>query len=330
MPKAKARVKRAGPAQARPVAPPQAKPAESGGPGVGTVIAGGLAALLAASPKARGVAKAGLSGLSSLRKQLMLSGWALPKSILGGAGATVERSIETGSTSPLRELFKVQTLKDVGSAYKTGGSIAPTPGTASRIPSPGKLMGAVDEAMQKVLIRSGAPAEEARAALLQAPLPPRIGKALENPVAQHIHPFRRTPLNQWIEGFTKIGDAFTPKDVQQALPIPGISQAKKSKLALALYGGAGAAHGAATADTDVPVSLPFGVAGAARYGLPYGLAAMVGRAAAGGRVPGSGLAASLLPVSEYGVESALSPEANINLVNNPPALRALRRILTGE
>lgn len=332
MPRVRIRVRRQpGQPQAAPAAPPQIPPDETGGPGrsgVGTLIAGGLTGLLALSPRARTVAKTGLGGLSALRKQLMLSGFALPKSVLGGIGATAERAIETGSTKPIRELFKTQTLRDIGTAYKTGGYVAPTPGTASRIPSPGKLMGSVDEAMQKVLIRAGASPEEARSALLQAPLPRRVAEALENPVAQHIQPFRRTPINQFLEGFSKVGEAIRPRGAQA--PLPGLSPAKRTRLALALYGGTGAAHGAATADTDVPVSIPLGVAASARYGLPYGLAAMLGRAAAGGRIPGSGIAPSLLPMSEFGVESALSPEANLRLIDQPPALRALRRILYGE
>ncbi len=267
--------------------------------GGGALLAGGL---LARNPK--GV----LGGLNSLRQQLMLSGYALPKSILGGAGAVVEKSIEGRTLEPLKQLFKMQTLKDIGSAWKSGGMVGPTPGAASKIPSPGKAMGSIDEAMRNVLVRSGSSADEARSALLQAPLEGRHGEVLESGVAKVVHPFRRTPFNAWLEGWDKI------KNAQQ------------NKAALGIYGGAGALHGAATADDDFPTSIPFAIAASARYGLPYGLAAAAARGLAGGR-GGGGIAGNILPVSEYGVTQAVTPSGLVKPFLKPGFVKPLEDLL---
>jgi hypothetical protein len=260
------------------------------------------AGMLARNPKAA------IKGLNSLRLQLMLSGYALPKSILGGVGATVEKGLETKSLEPLRQLFSMQTLRDIGSGWKTGGQVGPTPGAASSIPSPGKAMGAIDQAMRNVLQRAGSSADEAQSALLQAPLEGRLGSVLESPLASVVHPFRRTPFNAWLEGWDKV------KNVRQA---PGT---------MAAYVGAGAAHGAATADDDYPTSIPFAIAGSARYGLPYGLAAAAGRAVAGGK-GGGGIAGNVLPVSEYGVTQAMTPTGIIKPFLKPGFVKPLEDLL---
>ena len=68
--------------------------------------------------------------------------------------------------------------------------------------------------------------------------------------------------------------------------------------------GTGALHGAATDDERYPLTLGLGSAAAARYGLPYTLAAVAGRKLAGARTS-AGIAGSALPVSEYGLSSAI-------------------------
>lgn len=275
-------------------------------PGWGKAALGGVglvgAGLLARNPKSA------LKGLNNLRLQLMLSGYALPKSILGGVGATVEKGLETKSLEPIKQLFKMQTLRDIGGAWKSGGQVGPTPGATSRIPSPGKAMGSIDAAMRNVLQRSGSSADEAQSALLQAPLEGRLGQVLESPLASVVHPFRRTPFNAWLEGWDKI------KNVKQA------------PAAMAAYTGAGATHGALTADDDYPVSIPFGVAASARYGLPYGLAAVAGRALAGGK-GGGGIAGNVLPVSEYGVTQAMTPSGIVKPFLKPGFVKPLEDLL---
>lgn len=260
---------------------------EENGPGLGTAVGvgGALAALLALSPKTRGIAGSVLKGANALRQQLMLSGYALPKSVMGGVGAVGERALETGSLTPIRQLFKMQTLKDVGTAYRNNASIGPTPGVLSSVPNPGKIMGAFDDAFSRVLQRSGASPVEAKSAMLQTPLG-KLGTALESDVARAIHPFRRTPVNAFIEGYEKLKGGH-PKT-------------------LAAYLGAGAVHGAATADDDLPVSIPLAIAASARYGVPYGLGSLVGRGLTGANVTGTGVASSMVPFSEYGTEQATS------------------------
>lgn len=271
-------------------------PAKRKGMSTGEKVAAGVGAagLVGAGILARkpGMARTGLEGLNAIRQQLMLSGHALPKSVLGGVGAAGAMSAETRSLRPLKELFSRATVRDIAKAYKGGGvGGGPVPGgTTLPGPTPGRIMGSVDEGIQSALQRAGATADEAQAALLQTPLTGgrmgQLGRVLESPAMKYLVPFRRTPFNQFIEGGQEI----------LSMQHPGV---------LAGYTGAGAAHGALTEDEQYPVSLPFGVAASGKYGLPYGLGAMAGRALAGGKGAG-GTAASVLPVSEYGFEQALT------------------------
>ena len=292
------------------VTPPE--PTSDKGSGVGTTAAIGagllgIGALAARNPAlARSAGGKALKALNVGRQQLMLSGYALPKSMVGGAGAAVERAVETKSLRPLKEFFSPQTARDAVTAFKTSTRIGPagTP-TSSKYAIPGRAIGAFDTATHNALQRSGASADEATEALLQKPLGPGFA-VLENPVAQYAHPFRRTPFNQWFEGYGKFQRAYEGD--------------KTAQRGLALYGGAGAAHGAATADERFPVSVPFGVAGAARYGVPYGLGALLGRSLAGSKT-GGGIADQINPVGAYGVEQGfLDP---LRPVEKPSFLRWL-------
>jgi hypothetical protein len=281
------------------------------------------AGLLARNPKAAWEGAKSLGrGLGAARQQLMLSGLALPKSVLGNIGATAVESAERGSMKPLRELFSMDTLRDIKNIYKTGGAATAQPGlpglgTAGRTaldtgttipgPMPGRIMGAVDEATRNAMGRAGISPAEAERAVFQAPLPGKLGAALDNPVMKYLIPFRRTPFNQLIEG----GKAFAPETARQG----------------ALLGtslGAGAVHGAATSEERFPMSVGLGAAAAAKYGLPYSIGALGGRLLAGGQ-GGGGLAATAVPIGEYGIESGLA--APLQPFTDPAALRALRRIL---
>lgn len=276
--------------------------------GVGAGILGGIAMLARRNPG--GLSKIA-GGLNALRQQLMLSGFAVPKSLLGNVGAGVERAVEGKGTGALREMFSRQTLDDAISAYKAGSSVGPK-GTTLPGPTPGRVMDALDTASRQALMRGGASADEATNAVLQSPLSENLGKlgdALDSPTARYIHPFRRTPFNQFVEGWKKVKAAHE-----------GDAAARRG---LAIYGTAGAAHGAATADDETPISVPLAIAGSARYGLPYGLAVLAGRTLAGGKTTGSGAAGSILPVSEYGVESAFDPTRPFE---KPAALTALERL----
>jgi hypothetical protein len=292
--------------------------------GVGGLAAGAGALALAA--RAPGRVGSIIRGIDALRKQMMLSGYALPKSVLGNLGAVAETAVERGSMEPIRQLLSRQTLREAGQAWKAGGLSGGIQGVdvvqaknpltrLAAVLSPGRVMGSLDEATQGALRRSGLSATDARRAVLQAPLEGKLGEALEGPVSQYFHPFRRTPFNQFIEGNLKMTRAAK-------------GQMSRGELtALGLQSGIGAAHGAATAESDVPLSIPFGIAAAARGGVPYGIAALLGRLGAGGGLPGSGIVSAMLPVSEYGVESGLTDP--LRPFYEPAAIRAIDR-LTGS
>lgn len=281
----------------------------------GLAALGGLAGAAALVSRGPGIMKAvgsGLKGLEAVRKQFMLSGMALPKSLLGNVGAAGERAIETKSLDPLRQMFSRQTLRDARDAYRNRDVLGLQHGVNLPGPVPGRLMGAMDVASRNALTRSGASAAEAESAVLQAPLRGDLGEALESPAMQYLFPFRRTPFNVLIEG----GKKFTAASKGDAAAQRG----------LAAYGGAGVAHGAATAEDEQPYSIPLAMAASARYGMPYGLGALLGRVLAGGRTSASGIAGSMLPVSEYGVESAFDPTKPFR---KPAALTALERLTGG-
>jgi len=314
-------------------AAPEVAPAEeSSGPGWGTAAlgAGALGAgLIAHNPKAawEGAKTAGRF-LGSARQQLMLSGLAPLKSALGNIGATAIESAERGTMAPLKSLFSMNTLRDIKDIYKTGGQAAgqgALPGMGRAVgkaaseygttlpgPMPGRVMGALDEAARNALVRSGVGISptEAEKIMFQAPLPERLGKALDNPIMRYLVPFRRTPFNQLIEG----AKTFAPETARQGAVL-GTSL------------GAGAVHGASTADERFPLSVGLGAAAASKYGLPYSMGALVGRTLAGGQ-GGGGLASTAVPVGEFGVESSVMDP--LQLIQDPPAMKALRRLLGGE
>lgn len=287
------------------------EPAEESGSSL-LPVALGAGALTVAGLAARrpGLIGSGLSKLNSLRQQLMLSGFAVPKSVLGNVGGVLTEAAERRSAAPLREFFSGKTISDYAKAYRAGSQVGPAGTIVGRpgiLPSPSRLLNAGDVATRNALERAGLSVAEAERAVLQTPLSGArfgsFGSALESPTARYVFPFRRTPFNQFYEGL----ESFKGQH-------PAV-------LAASLAGGA--AHGAATADERIPLSLPFGVAAAARYGLPYAAGALVGRTLAGGK-GGGGVESSSLPVSEYGFRQAFSdPLSSFE----PAALRALRRLL---
>ena len=257
-----------------------------GGMALGGALLAGAGALATRYPGA--LSKIFKTG-NAVRQQLMLSGMAVPKSMLGNTGAAVNASLERRTVEPLKQLFSPQTVRDAVSAYKTGSS-TPT-GLTLPGPNPGKFMGAMDEATQNALQRAGLTPEESAREVMQAPLGENFGKfgdALEGPVAAHIMPFRRTPFNQFVEGLKTVKPDYAHKGVTAG------------------YAATGAVHGTATADERYPVSIPLATALAAKYGLPYALAAVAARKLLGGAEEGGGILGSALPVSEYGVEQSIS------------------------
>lgn len=279
--------------------------------GAGAAGAAGLAALAKT-----GKLGAALKTANALRQQAMLTAWAGPKSMLGNIGSGVEAAIEGKGLGALKEILSRRTVSDAIGNFKRGSGVGqPGLGHAVELPKilsfPGRAMGAIDEATQAALRRSGMSAEEATSAVLQKPLDGRLGKVVESPMAQYLHPFRRTPFNSWLEGLDKYGMAANGD--------------KGARRGLAVYSAAGAAHGAATADDERPMSIPMAIAASSRYGLPYGVAAIAGRHLAGGKMTASGIAGNVLPVSEYGVETAMNPW-NLPKTFKPAALTALERM----
>lgn len=260
--------------------------------GLGTAAAVGVGlgfmGLLARKP---GALKAAAGKLNAVRQQLMLSGLALPKSVLGNTGAVVAKSLEERSVNPLKQFFSMETLRDAKAAYTAGNAVGPVAGGVNLPgPNPGKLMGAMDTATQKALVRAGSTAEEAEASLFQTPLGKNFGKmgeTLDSDAARYILPFRRTPFNQFSEGMKTLKPDFAHKGVRNA------------------YAAAGAVHGAATSDEQFPASVPLATAASARYGVPYAIGAVAGRALNGGK-GSAGMVGSMLPVSEYGVEQSIT------------------------
>jgi hypothetical protein len=287
----------------------------AGGAAVG---AGALygASKLAKLPGVLGKIGKGAAYANAIRQQLMLSGFAPLKSILGNIGTGVEQAAEGRGFGALKEILSPRTAREAVQAMRTPAALGRNPvGGAETVELPtllslpGRFMGGADEATRAALQRAGLSTKQAESAVLQTPLPENFGKmgeVLESPAARYLHPFRRTPFNQFIEGLRRL---------------PGGSAGTAG--AKALYMGAGGLHGAATAEEQYPLSVPLGVAASGRYGLPYGVAALLGRGLASGK-GGGGVVGSVLPVSEYGYEQSLLKPLDPFL--EPAALRAFERL----
>lgn len=279
----------------------------------------GAAGLLAAGVASRkpGLLAKGARKALDLRQQLMLSGMAIPKAVVGNIGGAAIESAERRTLAPLRQLLSKQTLKDVVAEYRAGApghvrAVGTPTGKAAH--GPGRVLGALDQASQKAFARAGLTAEEAERVTFQTPLGRNFGKevgeALDSPAARYLLPFRRTPFNVALEG----AKTLRPSELQDP--------AKRALMATAI--GAGGVHGAATADDQFPMSLGVGAAGANRLALPYLLAASGGRALAGGR-NAEAVMGEALPVSEYGLASGITHP--LTPYTSPALLRVLNRLL---
>ncbi len=265
----------------------------------------GAAALAAKNPALLGKA---WQGFTDLRRMSMLSGLATPKSLLGNVGGSVYSSIERGSLAPLKEMLSPATVRDAVSTFKAMPNTEMSgPATAiTRFNLPGRVMGAMDTAAQNALQRAGLTDIEAKAEMLQAPLPQGLATALENPVMDYLVPFRRTPFNQLIEG----GKSFAPQTKGQALAL-GTSLAT------------GAATGAMAED---PKTIALGTAFSGRRGLPFALAAGAGRyLASGSKAKGMDAIQGMSPVSDYSLgQGVVGPLATpmSGLIPKPAAIGA--------
>jgi hypothetical protein len=189
------------------------------------------------------------------RRISLLSGLAPVKSLLGNVGGAAMGSIERGSLDPLKQMLSPATAREAVAVFKRGHNPL-TAGPASGVSKynlPARFMGAMDEAGQNALQRAGYTSDDAAREMLQAPLPREVGKAFDNPVADYLVPFRKTPLNALLEGVKVLG----PKTKGQAAAL-GTSLAT------------GAASGYVSED---PKTVALTTAAHGRYGLPHAMAA---------------------------------------------------------
>lgn len=295
-----------------------AAPADTG---VSTgLLAGGAAALAAGAGalalRNPALLKTAANGFMDLRRMSMLSGLAPIKSLLGNVGSSVYSSIERGSLAPLREMLSPETVKDAVASFKAGPSYASAgPSTGiTKFNIPGRIMGATDTAAQNALVRAGLLPKDAAREMLQSPLgkSPLTDSLVNNPVADYLVPFRRTPFNQLSEGLA----SFKPENLA--------STGQKAALATAL--GTGAVTGATV---DDPKTIALGTAASGRRGLPFALAAGASRAlTTGSKRKGADVIQGMSPVSDYSLaEGAIGPVMDpTQLIPKPAAISAYQYI----
>lgn len=301
-------------------APPPDLEATGGdeGPGVGSALAGaaalGVGALAARNPA---LARSALGKLGRVlmgtRYGAMLSGLAVPKSILGNVGAATTAAIERRSLEPLKTFFRPQTARTFfrelrrpgvtegaqGNLFKTTTGGAQAFGEpVGRLNPFGRVMGAGDTATREALKEAGLTEAEALRLTLQSPEYIAAGAkmGLETLPGRIAVPFRRTGFNQFFGGLRAMAER------------PGIA---------AGYGATGAALGA-NEDID-PRTLGLLAPLASIYTLPF----ILGAAATRSRVKPSDLMKVIggaSPVSEYGLASLVDPTRPFR---KPAALSAL-------
>jgi hypothetical protein len=287
---------------------------DTSGPGWGT------AALAAAGAGAGAYAlkKLGLGGtanaINDIRRAAMLSGWAPLKSLLGNVGGAAYSSIERGSLTPIKELLSGQTLADASAAFRAGAQYGDqTPSLISKLNLPGRVMGAFDKATQNALIRAGLTPQEAARDVLQAPLPYGISDKLAGPVAQYAVPFRRTSINQFLEGF----NTMNPENLQ--------TLGQKAALGTAL--GTGALEGELDASTP---EIALSTAASGKYGLPHALAAGLVKTLNTGKVREGGSVLKTLNPVDLG-DSMYGPAADpTSIIPTPRAYTWLKQLLGAE
>ena len=277
-------------------------------------ITAGVAGAAALATRNPAMLKTAARGLQDLRIMSMLSGLAVPKSILGNVGAATFSSIERGSMAPLKQFFSPQTAREAVQAFKSGAQsgVIPEGGTAISRANPfGRVMGALDQATRSALVRGGLSAEDAAREVLQAPLGKnRFTQALSSPVGQYLVPFQRTPFNALIEGLESV----RPENLQTL----------GQRAALGTSVASGAATGAASED---PKTIALGTAFAGRRGLPFAASAALTQLLRGKtKRQASEVLQGISPVSDYSLsQGLLAPVADPRqaLLPKPAAIPAL-------
>ncbi len=284
----------------------EAAPAESGGLGIGTALAGGALVGGALLAKKYGLGKV-FDTLNNVRRQGMLTGLAIPKSLLGNLGAGVTTAIEEGSTAPLKEMLRLPTnVKNAVGAWQRGSQYQGQP--MSRW-SPGAILGATDEAAQTALGRAGISAKDAAKTMLQneVNLGPQVGAALNTRGGQYLVPFRRTPINQAVGALDTM---FGPGSWKGGSGIANVAAL-----------GAGFETGQET-EGVVPTGL--GAAFFGRRGVPFAAASMLGKMAKGDtKREAAKVMQGSSPVSDYSIIEGIQAPFEGNFGQKPALIRLL-------
>lgn len=230
-------------------------------------------------------AKTAVEVANQARIASMLSGWALPKSLLGNVGAPAVATIENlaakkgaASFAPIKEAFNLsENLKEFGKGWKKGANpnIAGATGIGKYNPIT-RTMNAADHATEAALKRSGLTEQEAQRLLLRDPQYGMRGET--NPLIDYLVPFKKTPFNVLQGGAKTVMDH------------PFISA------------GAGAAGAAVGSQTDDPRALALSTALMGPYSLPYvvGAGLTAGKKALGG----------LSPIPDWSLEKSIGDPLN--------------------
>lgn len=140
--------------------------------------------------------------LNQVRIMSMLSGLALPKSVLGNVNAIGTAAVENASTAPIREAFNIPAnLASFKQGWKGNANPARISGSGG-INVIGRTMGALDATTQSILERAGLTPDEAQRLLLTRPNMASDALGLNSPVGRAMFPFQRTPFNVFKEGFS--------------------------------------------------------------------------------------------------------------------------------
>ena len=271
------------------------------------LLAGGAALVAGVAAKKFGLGKL-FDTANNIRRQGMLTGLAIPKSLAGNLGAGVTTSIEQGSLAPIKEMLRLPTnVKNAVAAFKQGGQYQGQP--MSKWAIPGRILGATDEAATAALGRAGIAPKDAAKTLLQSEvdLGPQVGKALDTRLGHYLMPFRRTPINSAVGAL-------------ETMAGPG-----------AWRGGKGVANAAALGsgfvtgeETEGVVPTGLGAAFFGRRGLPFAAGSMLGKMAKGeSKRESAKVLQGASPVSDYSIIEGIQAPFEGNFGQKPAILRLL-------
>lgn len=233
------------------------------GEGLEGALMGGLAGASLANPK-KAVSTAYHGVIKPARMIGMLTGMAVPKGVLGVAGAHLNAAIDNGTMAPIKQFAKpMPFLRDMKQGWKDQANPSDMAGVAdgsflSKFNYGGRASGALDFAGEKSLMRAGLNKTQAQKQLLTAPNEAAAKLKLTGEFGKYAVPFQRIPFNQVAEGAESIED---------------VLQGAGTKLQRGATVGAGILGGAAATQTDDPISLGLMAALTGRRGAAFTLGA---------------------------------------------------------